>query len=133
MLHNFIKFLVASISNSTVIVFNNILHNVLTSHSIRDCCKNMLIYITSLNRQTFSLFSADVPLINSKINGTPKGVYLPISKLHSILAVANLLAHNNLWQVKTFVLGYHLFCCWKYIYIYIYIISVFNSLYLTRA
>ena len=23
----------------------------------------------------------------------PKGVYLPISKLHSILAVANLLAH----------------------------------------
>ena len=26
----------------------------------------------------------------------PKGVYLPISKLHSILAVANLLAHNNI-------------------------------------
>ena len=25
----------------------------------------------------------------------PIGVYLPISKLHSILAVANLLAHNN--------------------------------------
>ena len=25
----------------------------------------------------------------------PKGVYLPISNLHSILAVANLLAHNN--------------------------------------
>ena len=35
--------------------------------------------------------------INSKINGTPKGVYLPISKLHSILAIANLLAHNKLW------------------------------------
>ena len=33
--------------------------------------------------------------IASKINVTPKGVYLPISKLHSILAVANLLAHNN--------------------------------------
>ena len=35
--------------------------------------------------------------INSKINGTPssKGVYLPISKLHSILTVANLLAYNN--------------------------------------
>ena len=32
-----------------------------------------------------------------KINGTPKGIYLPISKLHSILTVANLLAHNNLW------------------------------------
>ena len=29
-----------------------------------------------------------------KINGTPKVVYLAISKLHSILAVANLLAHN---------------------------------------
>ena len=34
--------------------------------------------------------------INSKINGTPKGVYLPISKLHSILAVPILLAHNNI-------------------------------------
>ena len=33
--------------------------------------------------------------MTSKINGTPKGVYLPISKLHSILAVPNLLAHNN--------------------------------------
>ena len=35
----------------------------------------------------------------SKINVTPKGVYLPISKLHSILAVANLLAHNNKSQI----------------------------------
>ena len=26
-------------------------------------------------------------LMDSKINGTPKGVYLPISKLHSILTV----------------------------------------------
>ena len=34
--------------------------------------------------------------IKSKINGTPKGVYLPISKLLSILAVANSLAHNNI-------------------------------------
>ena len=37
--------------------------------------------------------------IASKIIVTPKGVYLPISKLHSILAVANLLAHNNKSQV----------------------------------
>ena len=29
----------------------------------------------------------------------PKGVYLPISKLDSILAVANLLAHNNISQI----------------------------------
>ena len=35
--------------------------------------------------------------INSKINGTSKSVQLPISKLHSSLAVANLLPHNNLW------------------------------------
>ena len=35
----------------------------------------------------------------SKINVTPKGVYLPIWKLHSILAVANLLAHNNKSQI----------------------------------
>ena len=37
--------------------------------------------------------------VASKINVTPKGVYLPISKLHSILAVANLLAHNNKSQI----------------------------------
>ena len=30
----------------------------------------------------------------------PKGVYLPISKLHSILAVANLFAHNNVSQIS---------------------------------
>ena len=29
----------------------------------------------------------------------PNGVYLPISKLHSILAVANLLAHNKIRQI----------------------------------
>ena len=40
--------------------------------------------------------SSSTCTITSKINGTPKGVYLPISKLHSILALANLLAHNNL-------------------------------------
>ena len=36
--------------------------------------------------------------IASKINDTLKGVYLPISKLHSILSVANLLARNNISQ-----------------------------------
>ena len=30
---------------------------------------------------------------------TPKGVYLSISKLHSILAAENLLAHNNMSQI----------------------------------
>ena len=34
--------------------------------------------------------------VNSNINGIPKGVYLPISKLHYTLTVPNLLAHNNL-------------------------------------
>ena len=34
--------------------------------------------------------------ISSKINGTLKGIYSPISKLHSILSVAHLLAHNNI-------------------------------------
>ena len=52
--------------------------------------------------------------INSKINGTPKGFNLPISKLHSNLAVVNLIAHNNLW------LCYHI-GIYIYIYIYIYI------------
>ena len=37
--------------------------------------------------------------VNSEINGIPEGVYLPISKIHFILIVPNLLAHNNLWQV----------------------------------
>ena len=37
--------------------------------------------------------------IASKINATPKGVCLSISKLQSILAVANLLAHNNISQI----------------------------------
>ena len=40
-------------------------------------------------------FESEVATINSKINGTPKGFYLYISKLHSILAVPNLLAYNN--------------------------------------
>ena len=35
--------------------------------------------------------------INIKINGTFKGDYLPFSKPNSILAVANLFAHNNIW------------------------------------
>ena len=37
--------------------------------------------------------------IASKINVTPKGAYMPLSKLHSILAVANSLAHNNISQI----------------------------------
>ena len=69
--------------------------------------------------------------ITSKINSTPKEVYLPILKVYSILAVSNLLAHNNLWlcyhghvnspRLKSNVAlnwaskhlsGYHLFCWW---------------------
>ena len=37
--------------------------------------------------------------IASKINGTPKAVHLPISKLQSILAITNLLTHNNISQI----------------------------------
>ena len=37
--------------------------------------------------------------IASKINVTPKSVYSPISKLHFILVVANLLAHNNISEI----------------------------------
>ena len=35
----------------------------------------------------------------SKTNVTPKGVYLPISMLHSTLAVVNLLAHDYISQI----------------------------------
>ena len=38
----------------------------------------------------------EICIINSKRNGTPKGFCLP-TELHSILAVANLFEHNNLW------------------------------------
>ena len=38
-------------------------------------------------------------IIASKINDTPEGVHLPISKLHSNLAVVNLFAHNNISQI----------------------------------
>ena len=37
--------------------------------------------------------------IASKINVTHKGAYLPVSKLHSILALANSLALNNISQI----------------------------------
>ena len=42
-------------------------------------------------------FSGDYVLatIASKINVIPKEVYLPISKPHPILAIVNLLDHNN--------------------------------------
>ena len=41
--------------------------------------------------------------IASKINVTPKGIYLLISKQHSILAVANLFSHNNISHLVTAV------------------------------
>ena len=47
------------------------------------------------NRQWYSCTPTVACTIASKINVTPKGAYLSISNLHSILAVANLLAHNN--------------------------------------
>ena len=41
----------------------------------------------------------NIGTIASKINVTPKCVCFTISKVHSILAVANLLAHNNISQI----------------------------------
>ena len=49
---------------------------------------------TELTQMPLKLFT-----VASKINVTPKGVCLPISKLHSIIAVANLLAHNKISQI----------------------------------
>ena len=48
---------------------------------------------------TMLVLGDDVCIIASKINGTSKGVYLPVSKLRSILAVANSLAQNNIRQI----------------------------------
>ena len=49
-------------------------------------------------RVTGTLCTQQVPS-PAKYMIPPKGVYLPISKLHSILAVANLLGHNNKSQI----------------------------------
>ena len=46
-----------------------------------------------------NIFLISVGTIASKINVTPKYVYSPISKLHSIFSVTNLLAHNNKSQI----------------------------------
>ena len=37
--------------------------------------------------------------ITSKINATPIGLDLPVSKVHFILLIANLLDHNNIDQI----------------------------------
>ena len=60
--------------------------------------KQILIY----NRRTVTIikFLGQFPSnITSKINVTPKDVYLPISKLHSFLAVTNSFALNNISQI----------------------------------
>ena len=64
-------------------------------------CKGQCIYewIHLLQRKTNFINKQYLFTITNKINVTPKGVYLPISKLHSILAVTNLLAHNNISQI----------------------------------
>ena len=52
------------------------------------------IYVHTSQKLGYSNFRGTIA---SKINVTSKGVYLPISKLQSILA--NLLAHNNISQI----------------------------------
>ena len=57
---------------------------------------SILLYITftKVDAKTIEL-NLGTGTVNSRINDTPKCVGLPVSKLHSILAVANLLAQNN--------------------------------------
>ena len=95
------------------------------------CCTP---YLSFSHGGTWAAILYTLCTVNSKINGIPKSVYLPISKQHSILVVANLLANNNItinycmqvnslglksnvaskWASKH-LMGYHLFCCWLYI------------------
>ena len=49
--------------------------------------KQEIIFAKSTTFMDILYFAAD-GTFNSKINGTPKDAYLPISKLHSILAIA---------------------------------------------
>ena len=85
-----------------------------------------------------SLIVVFLRTIASKINVTPKGVHMPISKLQSIFAAANLLAHNNISQIcycgqillqsaatnssfsdnlTTFVVTFILLAMWWYIFL----------------
>ena len=57
------------------------------------------IYLLNVILCTMEIRSKFRNTNTSKINVTPKGVCLSISKLHSILAVANLLVHNNKTQI----------------------------------
>ena len=54
--------------------------------------------------------------INSKINGTAKGVYLPISKLlwARKFATAKIECSFKLGKANKHFWGYHLFCCLWY-------------------
>ena len=68
---------------------------------------NSINQLTAKNKvpQKIQLYELKLPFVSalcivvSKINVTPKVVYLSISKLYSTLAVANLLAHNNISQI----------------------------------
>ena len=66
-------------------------------HSLFELLSNISVHNYIINIVVVDL-SYHKGTITSKINVTPKGAYFPISKLHSILAVANLLAHNNISQ-----------------------------------
>ena len=78
------------------------------------CCEEIVHY---------KLVSRVIHAVSSKINGIPKGFYLPISKLHSIyLLIINYGYYGqvNSLQLKSRVAskwaskhlwGYHLFCC----------------------
>ena len=74
-----------------------------TEEGDQDCLGISVIMMTpqsnNISAQVTFYLSLKKHFLASKINGTPKSVYLPISKLHSILAVANLLAHNNISQI----------------------------------
>ena len=58
---------------------------------------NHIVVHSDLEWNLYSYFTSKIITcyITSKVNDTPKGVYLPISKEHSNSAVANLLTHIN--------------------------------------
>ena len=102
-------------------------------HGVQLCCLNVdpqlrqQHIVMIFNIHSYKMMPSS---INRKINDTPKGFYVPISKLHSISALVNLLALNNitisyyvqinLLRLKSSVVSkwarrhlweYHLFCC----------------------
>ena len=82
--------------------------------------EKIIINISNNNNRLLEQITLEAHLNNNMYHRQqnkcyPKGVYLPISKLHSFLAVAILLAHNDISEIcyycQTLLLSTAVNCC----------------------